>query len=1269
MEITVHGYDWQTSTDEETGYTTIHCWGLDRDSKPNLLRFHDFDVFCFVELPLFLNNSFIRWEGFKQQLVYEAICYKLGDDRPHRYMFTQKKKLYYYKGKNKTYPMMLLCFHSISSMMACKRKLGYPIKVKGLKSANDWTQVPLKVWETNVPVVRKLLTLKDCKFCQWFKIQGVKVTGEDKISTLENEFVVDWKSLQPIPPEDTMSWLTKPTLLSFDLETYSDRHNAMPDAFCSKHVVYMVSVVFQRLREPETREKIIILYGDCSETKLANVIKVKTEMELIDAFQDLIVKYDPDIVSGYNILGYDNPYLETRLKRRLKEWRPLGRLKDKPSVMNTISWSSSAYRSQEFHTLDMEGRISIDLLPLIRRDFKLPLYNLNFVSNHFLGKGKHDVSAKQMFETFELQDYLNYNLENDKTKIPESFKKLHKGKDVEKEWIEKGKEYVLDEMRKVVDYCVVDSDLVVDLFEKINVWISLISLASIMGITPTEMFTRGTGVRMLSQMYDECTKSNIVLDEVNFPKENYEGGFVFDPTPGIYHNIPCFDFSSLYPTVMCAHNIDHTTAVPPELMNTIPDEECHVIEWDEEQDDSDSEDEDGFVDSPVKKKKKVVKKKTVHHRYKFVKEPVGVMPRLLTRLIAERNKVKKKMKTVSPDDLEWKILEQTQLGIKIICNSFYGSCGSSYSTLRLPFAAAAITAKARESTKKMNAYLESKGHKIVYGDSVTGDTPILISRRGKTEYICIQDLEKDWSNNQGKQYISPLNVQVWSDLGFTDIKYVMRHKTKKRLFVIVTTSGIIKVTEDHSLLDKNSDEISPKDVKVGDYLKVQEHPIEKGGESVVTKATVWTKDGLDAMLTIERLKKKGHNISYDYVKGGYQISVGEETKEDGRILKIIDLGLIDDYVYDLETENHHFSAGVGELVVHNTDSTMPDIGITDPKLAWEKASQLEKELTALYPSPMNIELEMVFFTMLSIKKKKYLCINMDKNGNPIEDPDKMKIRGVVIARRDNCQFQRDFYKETVLKVMHQDPFVEVFNYIVEMCVKLASHSIRWQDLVMIKGLGDHYKSKTYMMCLFASEMEKAGNPMTPGDRIPYLVVKTKEEKMGMKMRTQELFLERVKAGTPEHIDYLLYLEKTIKNGIEQLFQIGYKKELEELDKKYKQMDQDKFFQALEDKLNVGNLGQIRLEGYRKKRAELNNDEETIEWLITDANLTKIAKPLYNYHIKRRKGRGRRISSRIDKEPILMMVRLMKIKEEVMESVRNYVPKKKIIKLKFTRVKN
>jgi len=1409
-EIVVHSYDWQTSTDNETGYTTINCWALDRDSKPHLLRFHEFDVFCYVELPMYLNNSLVNWAGFREKLIYERICNILGEDSPYRYRFEKKEKLYYYRGVKKTYPMLLLCFRNISSMIMCRNKLKHPFKVYGLRGGDkkgDEMMVAVRVWESQVPLVRKMLTLRNCNFSQWFKINGIKVRGNDKISILDDEYVVDWKTLNPIPQNETMSWITKPTIFSYDIETYSDRHNAMPDPLCSKHVVYLISVVFQRAREPESRIRDIILFGDCSDTKLANVIKVKTEMELIDTLQDLVVKYNPDITVGYNQFGYDNFFIETRLKRRLKEWRPIGRLIGKPSTIKTISWNSSAYKNQDFSILEMDGRISIDMLPVVRRDHKLPLYNLDFVSKHFLGRGKYDVKAKQMFQIYELQECLSQNFKVEESKIPETFIEYCKNKDildVKNEWLKEHRNFALDEMRKVVDYCVVDSDLVLDLFEKLNVWISLIQISNIMGITPSDIFTRGTGVRMLSKIYDEASKNNIVLDEVDFPNNPYEGGFVFTPIPGIYHNIPCMDFSSLYPSIMRAYNIDHRTCVPPELMDKIPDEECHVIEWDEdlEEDESDSENEDENKKSPKKKK-------SVHYKYKFVKEPMGLMPKLLGELIAERNNVRKKQKDVPKDSLEWNILEQTQLGIKIIANSFYGSCGSSYSTLRQPMISASITARARESTKKMNAYLESKGHRIIYGDSVTGDTPILLRLthpNGEQEIFLrpISRLKEGlqvWAkyDDSGKEYnINFGNLEVWSDKGFTKIKHVMRHKTKKRIFRITSHTGVVKVTEDHSLLDEKANEIRPNELNINDKLLTKSMPEISDQGIEIPEAWVWGifyGDGSCGYYNCESGKKASwaiNNLNLDFlnnakhilemryphlkfiildtvessgvyklvpngkgikklvlewrklfydpdtkykkipdiiwktsketrinfyngyysadgdkdekgykrfdIKGqigaaglfllcrslGFKVSCNTrkdkmniyrltctksyQRKHPGLVKKIEDLGVIDDYVYDLETENHHFSAGVGELVVHNTDSTMPDIGIKDTKTAWEVAEKLTKELTALYPDKMSVELEAIFSTMLCIKKKMYLCIYMDKNGDPIEDPNKMKIRGVTLARRDNCKFQRDFYKSTVWKVMHSEPFLDVFNFIIDKCLELLQRGIPWEELTMIKGLGSNYKSPSYMMNIFAQEMQKSGNPLVPGDRITYLLVKTTDDikdetKTGFKMRTPELYNERAESENPEHIDYLYYLEKVVRNGIQkQLYQVGYKKELDELEKKYLEMDQNKLFYELGKKIisldgNNPEIQKMRLQGYNHLIntlfAKFENDKgKVIEHLLEDESFTKIIKPLYNYIIKRRRGRGKRLSSRIDREPITMMVNIAKAKMEYCKSIKN-----------------
>src|SRR5581483_2781346 len=122
-EITVHAYDWQIGKDADTGYTTLHCWSLDRNSQPHLLRIHEFDAFCYVELPLILNSSYVNWTPFRVEIIYRTICKILGDEnQPHRYRLEMKEKLYFYKGKNKKYPMLLLCFHNWESLQVCQNR-------------------------------------------------------------------------------------------------------------------------------------------------------------------------------------------------------------------------------------------------------------------------------------------------------------------------------------------------------------------------------------------------------------------------------------------------------------------------------------------------------------------------------------------------------------------------------------------------------------------------------------------------------------------------------------------------------------------------------------------------------------------------------------------------------------------------------------------------------------------------------------------------------------------------------------------------------------------------------------------------------------------------------------------------------------------------------------------------------------------------------------------------------------------------------------------
>ena len=119
---------------------------------------------------------------------------------------------------------------------------------------------------------------------------------------------------------------------------------------------------------------------------------------------------------------------------------------------------------------------------------------------------------------------------------------------------------------------------------------------------------------------------------------------------------------------------------------------------------------------------------------------------------------------------------------------------------------------------------------VVYGDSVTGDTPLLLKRDG---LVSIETIESIFDISKAQEYpgfkmfdqtirfekeFSTTDYQIWSDDGWVDIKRVIRHRCDKRIHRVLTHTGCIDVTEDHSLITQDKEPIKPKDLQVGDTL-------------------------------------------------------------------------------------------------------------------------------------------------------------------------------------------------------------------------------------------------------------------------------------------------------------------------------------------------------------------------------------------------------------------------------------------------------------------
>ena len=94
-------------------------------------------------------------------------------------------------------------------------------------------------------------------------------------------------------------WCTNPRILSFDIETYSDNHYAMPDREKNPdHVIFMISCLYQVTNDISTRKKYVILTEKCKEIPDAELIYAEDEEDLLIKFQDLIDILDPEIILG-----------------------------------------------------------------------------------------------------------------------------------------------------------------------------------------------------------------------------------------------------------------------------------------------------------------------------------------------------------------------------------------------------------------------------------------------------------------------------------------------------------------------------------------------------------------------------------------------------------------------------------------------------------------------------------------------------------------------------------------------------------------------------------------------------------------------------------------------------------------------------------------------------------------------------------------------------------------------------------------------------------
>ena len=501
-----------------------------------------------------------------------------------------------------------------------------------------------KVYEANIDPVLRFMHVSGCASTGW--IDPGLCEPDLETSCEVNLWAPNWKLIKPLARDD----LAPLRIMSFDIECYSST-GAFPDPRNPHDVIFQIGMTTKAFgQEGWIDRKCLCL----KETAGPDVECFKTEKALLEAFQQYLIRIDPDIITGWNIFGFDLEFLHFRaaLNGASTIW---GRVKDSPIEKVTVkNLSSSALGNNELKMTPMKGRYVFDLFQDVKREHKLESYSLNNVSKHFLKDQKHDMPVKEIFSRY---------AEGDPVRLGE-----------------------------VAQYCIKDTELPHALMAKLCQIQNQVEMAKACWVPLAFLSERGQQIKVFSQMAYKARQLNFIIPTFRAgppgtggpDEEGYQGATVLEAQTGAYYGpITALDFASLYPSIMCAHNLCFSTLVMDPKYDNLP-----GVEYEQ------------------------------YGPHRFAQGVDSLLPVILTDLKAFRKKAKKLMAQHEGTPME-AIYNGQQLAYKISMNSIYGFTGASKGMLPCVAIASTVTMRGRQMIEETKNYVEANfpGAHVRYGDT------------------------------------------------------------------------------------------------------------------------------------------------------------------------------------------------------------------------------------------------------------------------------------------------------------------------------------------------------------------------------------------------------------------------------------------------------------------------------------------------------------------------------------------------------------------------
>ncbi|HLH85873.1 MAG TPA: DNA polymerase domain-containing protein [Thermoplasmataceae archaeon] len=232
------------------------------------------------------------------------------------------------------------------------------------------------------------------------------------------------------------------------------------------------------------------------------------EPDLLKEFVKVVQTEDPDILTGYNIDGYDLPVIKHRMEKYGIRMA-IGRDKTEPHRVMGQYWR-------------LHGRTISDTWWAVKKVLHPKHETLNYVAKELLGEGKDNINRLK----------------------------------IEEEW--------RNRQQEVIEYCIKDADLTLRIFNKLRMVDRNMFMSTVTKLPFDDVANGGTSNYVDSLLIRKADRENIgvPMTNHNLKEAPIEGGYVHSIGAGIYDNVIVLDFKSMYPSMIMKYNICFTTYDP-----------------------------------------------------------------------------------------------------------------------------------------------------------------------------------------------------------------------------------------------------------------------------------------------------------------------------------------------------------------------------------------------------------------------------------------------------------------------------------------------------------------------------------------------------------------------------------------------------------------------------------------------------------------------------------------------------------------------------------